>query len=165
MYGELRWKIGYREEVDKFIEAAQKHATLVDNSDAIICPCHDCKNKIAWRDKEVLRTHLITRGFVKDYTTWIHHGETAVVNDDDYVLDDTDPDVEDLLSQYSEEFEARMNPESDNEVRGGDGWDCNDTGGGGDGCHVVMIMMTEHVSGMKMTVIIWRTCFGPLDPK
>jgi hypothetical protein len=28
---------------------------------------------------------------------------------------------------------------------------------------VVSALMVEHVRGIKMTVTIWRTCFGPLD--
>ena len=48
MYGSLRFKAGFREEVDKFIEAAEKHATtLIENKDIIIFPCKDCKNHIA----------------------------------------------------------------------------------------------------------------------
>jgi hypothetical protein len=38
------------------------------------------------------------RGFVEDYTLWIHHGETVVVNDDDD-LEDDDETLE-TLSQY-----------------------------------------------------------------
>ena len=38
MYGSLRFKAGFREEVDKFIEAAKKHATtLKENKDTIMC--------------------------------------------------------------------------------------------------------------------------------
>ena len=48
MYGSLRFKAGFREEVNKFIEAAEKHATtLTENKDTIICPCKDCKNRMA----------------------------------------------------------------------------------------------------------------------
>ena len=42
MYGSLRFKAGFREEVDKFVEAAKKHATtLKENKDTISCPCKD----------------------------------------------------------------------------------------------------------------------------
>ena len=45
MYGSLRFKAGLCEEVDKFIEAAEKHATMLTaNKDTIICPYKDCKN-------------------------------------------------------------------------------------------------------------------------
>ena len=48
MYGSLRFKVGFREEVDKFIKAVEKHATaLIENKDTIICPCKDCKNRMA----------------------------------------------------------------------------------------------------------------------
>ena len=47
MYGSLRFKAGFREEVDKFIEATEKHATtLTENKDTIICLCKDCKNRM-----------------------------------------------------------------------------------------------------------------------
>ena len=48
MYGSLRFKAGFREEVDEFIEAAEKHvATLTENKDTIICLSKDCKNHMA----------------------------------------------------------------------------------------------------------------------
>ena len=56
----------FREEVDKFIEAAKNYAmTLTQNEDSIICPCHDCKNHIAWIDVDIIKSHLIMRGFVE----------------------------------------------------------------------------------------------------
>jgi hypothetical protein len=84
MYGSLRFKAGFCEEVDKFIEATKKHATILkENKDTIICPCKECKNRMAWTDVTIIRSHLIMRGFVEDYTVWIHHGETVIVNDED----------------------------------------------------------------------------------
>jgi hypothetical protein len=45
MYGALRYKLGFHDEVDKFIEATENHATtLKENKDSTICPCRDCKN-------------------------------------------------------------------------------------------------------------------------
>ena len=94
MYGSLRFKAGFRKEVDKFIEATKKHAaTLTQNKDTIICPCKDCKNLIAWTYVSIIREYLIVRGFVEDYTVWIHHGETTVVDNDD---NDEDDDAETL---------------------------------------------------------------------
>ena len=84
MYGSLRFKVGFCEEVNKFIEATKKHATtLTENKDSVIYPCKDCKNHMAWTDVTIIRSHLIMRGFVEDYTVWIHHGETVIVNDED----------------------------------------------------------------------------------
>ena len=84
MYGSLRFKAGFHEEVDKFIETAKKHAmTLIENKDTIICLCKVYKNRMAWTYVTIIRSHLIMRGFVEDYTVWIHHGETVIVNDED----------------------------------------------------------------------------------
>ena len=57
------------------------------------------KNRMAWTDVTIIRSHLIIRGFVEDYTVWIHHGETVVVYDDDDLILET-------LSQYSAELDA-----------------------------------------------------------
>ena len=60
MYGSLRFKARFREEVDKFIEAAKKHATmLTENKDTIICLCKDYKNCMAWTDVTIIISHLI----------------------------------------------------------------------------------------------------------
>ena len=84
MYGALRYKPIFCEEVDKFLEAAENHAkTLKENKDSIICPCRYCKNHKAFKDVMIIKSHLIIQGFVKDYTVWIHHGET--------IVDDIDP--------------------------------------------------------------------------
>jgi len=98
MYGALRYKPGFREEVDKFLEAAENHAkTLKENKDSIICPCRDCKNHKAFKDVMIVRSHLIMRGFVKGYIVWIHHGETVVDVDD---LKEDDVETLGYLDQY-----------------------------------------------------------------
>jgi hypothetical protein len=81
------------------------------------------------------------RGFVPNYTVWIHHGETMVADDnadvqehiDDDDLED-DPETLRCLSQYSAEFDAQMDRDFGNEQGGGDagGWDRNDDDGGVD---------------------------------
>ena len=81
MYGSLRFKVCFREEVDKFIKAAEKHTTtLTENKDTIIYPCKDCKNRMTWTDVTIIRSYLIMRGFVENYIVWIYHGETVIVN-------------------------------------------------------------------------------------
>ena len=66
--------------------------------------------------------------FVEDYTVWIHHGETVIVNDEDE--EEYDDKTIESLSQYSVELDARMDFEFGNEQRGdAGGWDGNDEGG------------------------------------
>jgi hypothetical protein len=47
----------------------------IDKKTDIFCPCVDCENKIAWSDSKVVKSHLIKRGFKKNYTIWTAHGE------------------------------------------------------------------------------------------
>ena len=124
----MKFKAGFREEVDKFIEAAKKHATILkENNDTIICSCKDCKNRMTLTCVTIIISYLIMRGFVEDYTVWIYHGKTVVVNDEDE--EEYDDETIESLSQYSE-LDARMDFEFGNE-QGGDagGWDGNDEGG------------------------------------
>ena len=117
MYGLLRLKVGFHEEVDKFIESLKKHATtLIENKDTIICPCKDCKNRMAWTDVTIIRSHLIMRGFVEDYIVWIQHGETVIINDEDE--EEYYDETLESMSQYSAELDARMDPEFSNEQWG-----------------------------------------------
>ena len=105
MYGSLRFKAGFCEAVDKFIEATKKHATtLTENKNTIICPFKDCKNIIAWTNVSIIREYLIMRGFVEDYTVQIHYGETVIVNDEDE--EEYDDETLESLSQYSAELDA-----------------------------------------------------------
>jgi hypothetical protein len=116
MYGWSRIDEGFREEVDKFIAARKKHAsTLRYNKDTFICPCKDCKNCIAFADVDTIKLHLVMRGFVSDYTVWIHHGETTVVDGDNNI----DQDEDALLCQDTNEVDEDMGYDRDNE-QGGD---------------------------------------------
>ena len=127
MYGALRYKPGFREKEDTFFEAAENHAkTLKQNKDSIICPWRDCKNHLAFKDVTIIRSHLIMRGFVKDYIVWIHHGETFV---DDVDLEEDDTETLGYLDQYVAELGAQM--ANGYLEQGGDagGWDGNAEGG------------------------------------
>jgi hypothetical protein len=108
MYGWSRIDEGFRDEVDKFIEAAEKHAlTLTHYKDTIICPCKDCKNLMAFADLNTIRSHLIMRGFVPNYTVWTHHGETTVIDDGNFDLGDA-AEAERYMHQYTTELEEEM---------------------------------------------------------
>jgi hypothetical protein len=121
MYGSYRHSQAYRDEVDNFIIVAVKHAnTLPGTNDSVIYPCKDCKNHMAFYDVEIIRSRLIRRGFIPDYTVWTHHGEVMVVDDND---DHEEEDAEALqyLSQCSAALEAQMQrQESANEQARGD---------------------------------------------
>ena len=108
MYGWSRIDEGFHDEVDKFIEAAEKHAlTLTHYKDTIICPCKDCKNLMAFADLNTIRSHLIMRGFVPNYTVWTHHGETTVIDDGNFDLGDA-AEAERYMHQYTTELEEEM---------------------------------------------------------
>jgi hypothetical protein len=155
MYGSLRYKPGFCEEVDKFLEAVEKHAKkLTQNKNSIICPCSDCKNHLACKDVTILRSHLIMRGFVKDYTMWIHRGETVV---DDVDPEEDDDKTLDYLDQYVAVLDAQMVHDDHEQVA--------ILVVGMIMTKVVPIMMAEDVLGMNMMIIIWRKCFEPLNQR
>jgi hypothetical protein len=82
----------------------KRHANRQDEND-IFCPCVDCENKIAWSDPKVIQSHLIKRGFKRNYTLCIKHGEiddtlheidTGVGdNNSDGIFNEDDPDTAD----------------------------------------------------------------------
>ncbi|XP_058741102.1 uncharacterized protein LOC131613450 [Vicia villosa] len=40
----------------------------------LLCPCAKCKN-IYWKTRDIIRDHLIAKGFLDGYDVWVHHGE------------------------------------------------------------------------------------------
>ena len=59
--------------ITKFVAAAKKHC-VSRGVELTICPCRGCKNKLLHED-DVVKSHLIHYGFVKNYTVWKFHGE------------------------------------------------------------------------------------------
>jgi hypothetical protein len=41
----------------------------------ICCPWIECKNVAIFDDVEEISSHLVRRGFIKDYLIWVKHGE------------------------------------------------------------------------------------------
>uniref|UniRef100_K3ZZB5 Transposase-associated domain-containing protein n=1 Tax=Setaria italica TaxID=4555 RepID=K3ZZB5_SETIT len=74
MYGIQRHSPTFMPEVAKSVEVAKKHARICKTKQ-ICCPCFDCSNKFTWEDTNIIKRHLIKRGFVDGYTIWSHHGE------------------------------------------------------------------------------------------
>jgi hypothetical protein len=74
MYKKSRLDLSFLENVrEKFLPIAQKHRLSL-GQDRMICPCNDCKNRLAQEDNVVL-SHLIRFGFIKDlkYIVWKYH--------------------------------------------------------------------------------------------
>jgi hypothetical protein len=74
MYDLARIDPIYLENVHQFVEEAERHANNQNKMD-IFCPCVDYENKIAWPNSKVVQSHLIKRGFKRNYTIWMKHGE------------------------------------------------------------------------------------------
>ena len=120
MYTAKRTYAYFRGELNKFIQVAGNHARN-KKTQLMHCPCNDCKNLRVFSDPTTIRSHVIVRGFVKDYTIWKKHGETdappqadnplvEIVQDEDFNrlvhsyfygggdddgVDDNDDDVDD----------------------------------------------------------------------
>jgi hypothetical protein len=74
MYDLVRIDPKYLENVRQFVKEEKRHANKQNKND-IFCPYVDCENKIAWPDSKVVQSHLIKRGFKRNYIVWIKHGE------------------------------------------------------------------------------------------
>jgi hypothetical protein len=74
MYDLARIDPMYLENVRQFVDEAKRHANRQNKND-IFCHCIDYENKIAWADCKVVQSHLIKRGFKRNYTVWTKHGE------------------------------------------------------------------------------------------
>ena len=72
--------------VGKFLTIAKAHA---GNGNPVFFPCKDCMNQTKWAQTESIRSHLITKGFMPNYTIWTMHGEVGV-----NVLQENDDDVD-----------------------------------------------------------------------
>ena len=70
MYGLPSTNLQDLTSVNTFITAAKVYAR---DGQLVFYPCRDCKNLRKFVNVEQIRFHLITRGFVKDYTIWSKH--------------------------------------------------------------------------------------------
>jgi len=98
----------YHIEVDKFIEAAKKHAANM-KSVGILCPYRVCKNEQIATEEKTIRSHLIINGFVKDYHTWIYHGEKKITYE--FISDDDEDIDEEILLNAHDNFDVVDNNE------------------------------------------------------
>ncbi|XP_039138725.1 uncharacterized protein LOC120276047 [Dioscorea cayenensis subsp. rotundata] len=62
--------------INSFVEFAKAHLNCLDGQ-LMRCPCNQkkCRN---WKflDKDTIKSHIAKYGFVENYETWIHHGES-----------------------------------------------------------------------------------------
>jgi hypothetical protein len=56
----------YIKGLDAFIDFAKKYM-LGNITGNLCCPCKHCMNEKKYRTDDVLRSHLIKHGFMKDY--------------------------------------------------------------------------------------------------
>src|SRR5579883_1994389 len=99
MYGLGASNIGFLISMDSFILAAKSYVARNPKFKGhVCCPCRDCKNVRQFSNLEHIRSHLITRGFLKDYKIWTKHGEDgenrAGVNRKEVVNEETGVDVD-----------------------------------------------------------------------
>ncbi|XP_074299858.1 uncharacterized protein LOC141631031 [Silene latifolia] len=101
---------------EKFVRCAVENA-LRKGETRILCPCIDCENLEKVLTPDVYVDHLVLRGFVKDYTRWIFHGEPIgisgieigrqetreYVNDDDIERDRIDSLIDDVQVNFEDE--------------------------------------------------------------
>ena len=66
IYNLSRLDLSYIPEVHRFIDAAKNHAGRT-KAKHIYCPCMDCKNVVVFDDTELIISHMVYRGFMKDY--------------------------------------------------------------------------------------------------
>ena len=74
IYTKRRHEAFYIQDVNGFIEATKRHALIKQTKD-IYYPYFDCRNRIVCRDPNMIRSHLVRRGFMENYEIWDHHGE------------------------------------------------------------------------------------------
>ena len=75
IFEENRLSAKYIAGVELFLEIAKYH---VNAEGKARCPCKTCVN-IFKQTIDVMDLHLFDKGFSKDYTNWIYHGEPRVV--------------------------------------------------------------------------------------
>ena len=75
MYTTKRTYAYFCGELNKLIQVAENHARN-EKTQLMRCPCFDCQNLRVFSNPNTIRSHVIVRGFVKDYMVWKQHGET-----------------------------------------------------------------------------------------
>jgi hypothetical protein len=69
----------------EYVQHASHH-----KEETIYCPCKVFKNDVMFKDREVIREHLVWSGFLDNYIIWTKHGETQ-------------PEIESIIDERAEE--------------------------------------------------------------
>ncbi|XXG42239.1 hypothetical protein AAC387_Pa01g2562 [Persea americana] len=86
-----RFSQSYIDGVNSFIEFAKATS---GGSRVIKCPCNYCCNGFK-HDYEIVRDHLLRRGMLVSYDTWLQHGELPQSDESDEDRDGYDELLED----------------------------------------------------------------------
>ena len=76
MYKARRTDAYFREQLNKFIQAAENHARI-EKTHLIHCLCKPYKNMKVFSDTTIIRSHVLISGFIDHYMIWNKHGEEA----------------------------------------------------------------------------------------
>ena len=76
MYKARRADAYFREQLNKFIQAAENHVRI-EKTHLIHCPCKPCKNMRVFSDTTIIRSHVLISGFVGNYMIQNKYGEEA----------------------------------------------------------------------------------------
>ncbi|XP_074298611.1 uncharacterized protein LOC141629525 [Silene latifolia] len=79
---------------EKIVRCVLKNAVRKGDT-RILCPCLNCENLEKVLTPDVCVDHLVLRGFVKDYTRWIFHGEPIGISGIEIGRQETREDVND----------------------------------------------------------------------
>ncbi|XP_076946747.1 uncharacterized protein LOC143618403 [Bidens hawaiensis] len=117
----------YLSGVQSFLKIAEDDRVTKEN-ECIPCPCMECKNFTEFDEVKVIQHHLITNGFMYNYTCWLKHGEslanrstpwTNFVDDDDDNNEKSYGDDDNEISDYDNDNE-NSNGDEDNGISDGD---------------------------------------------
>ena len=82
MYKTSRLEQAYLDHVIKFIAVAKRHRLSL-KWEHMLYPCKSYKNLLANGD-DMVKSHLVWYGFIKDYIVWKFHGEAKDPSADAY---------------------------------------------------------------------------------
>ena len=77
--------------VTEFMNLAESTKRRIGDAYYILCPCTDCANTESHEVADV-QLHLVSRGFMDEYTRWTRHGEEEVMDEDTQGSEMPNPD-------------------------------------------------------------------------